>query len=153
MLTYDEFNQVMDAAEVVMDAEFERINPPTTHHFLPGFYIRQITMPKGFLCTTKTHGKRHAFHITKGRVTVKDESGEAKTLVAPYVGITEPGTRRILLCEEETVWTTFHATEYLDIGQLVPLIEEEITIPHESLVPRADALNRQPQPAIADDTR
>lgn len=151
MLTYDEFNQVMDAAEVVMDAEFERIDPPTTHHFVPGFYIRQITMPAGFLCTTKTHGRRHAFHITKGRVTVKDESGKAQTLVAPYVGITEPGTRRILLCEEETVWTTFHSTEYMDIAQLVPMIEEEIMIPHESLVPRADALNHQSQPAITDE--
>jgi len=138
---------LLDEAEVTMVENFERVNPPTTHHFIPGFYCRQITMPAGFCCTTKTHGKRHPFVITKGRVIVRSESG-VEVLEAPYTGITEAGTRRILLCETETIWTTFHATERLDVEALVTQIEQDIMIPHESLVPRADALNRQPEEAL-----
>lgn len=136
------FNDLLNEAEVVMDG-MEKINPPTAHYFIPGFYIRQIKMPAGFMCTTKVHGRRHSFHISKGRVWVKKEDGDAELFVAPYVGITEPGTRRILICETEVVWTTFHETAQMDIEKLVPSIEDEIMIPIEHPVKIADSLNRQ----------
>jgi hypothetical protein len=140
-----DFDTLLDHAEQEMVDNFELFDPPTSHHFIPGFYCRQITMPAGFACTTKTHGKRHPFVITKGRVIVRSEDGGAEVLQAPHMGITEPGTRRILLCETETVWTTFHPTDRLDVESLVSQIEQDIMIPHQSLVPRADALNRQTQ--------
>jgi hypothetical protein len=142
------FHTLLDEAEVVLSDNFERFDPPTTHHFVPGFYIRQITMPEGFCCTTKIHGKRHPFVISKGKVWVRAEDGQVQLLEAPYVGITEAGTRRILLCETETVWTTMHETEKMDIEKLVTSIEEEIMIPREHLVAVADSLNRQPETSL-----
>lgn len=137
------FNDELDQMEVKMVENFERVDPPTTHHFIPGFYIRQITMPAGFACTTKTHGKRHPFVVSKGIVILKSEDGGTQVIEAPYTGITESGTRRILICETEVVWTTFHYTDRLNPEALVTQIEQDIMIPHESLVARADALNRQ----------
>lgn len=140
-----EYHAALDAAEVVMDQEFVRHDPPTTHHVVFPFYIRQIEMPQGFMCVTKVHGRRHAFCISKGRVVVKDEAGNSEVIEAPHYGITEPGTRRILFCETPVTWTTFHLSENLDVEQVVSSIEREIMIPIEHGVPIADALNRQIQ--------
>lgn len=145
-----DFNQMLDEAEGVMAENLQRFDPPTTHHFVPGFYVRQITMPAGFICTTKVHGKRHPFVISRGRVWVRTENEEPKLFEAPYVGITDPGTRRILICETETVWTTMHETEQMDLGRIVSAIEEEIMIPMDHPVPIADSLNRQPETALHD---
>jgi len=129
---------MMDAAEVVLD-QFERYDAPTDHFFWNGFYIRQIHMPKGFVCTTKIHKKRHPFSITKGKVEVCDNEGEYKLMEAPYVGITEPGTRRISRVIEDCTWTTFHATE----AESVEAAEVDLILPHESphSIPYANARN------------
>ena len=39
-------------------------------------------------------------------------------LVAPYTGITKPMTRRVLLIEQDCIWTTFHVTEKTDVGEI-----------------------------------
>jgi len=101
--------QSIDQLEVIM-----RSMPPCTtlteHIFTPGLYSRKTTMYRGSLITSKIHKHRHPFVILEGKCAVWDKATGWKEYEAPYMGITEPGTRRILLIKEKTVWVTFHVT-------------------------------------------
>lgn len=94
---------------------------PLEHVFVDGAYIRKITMPKGMLLTSKIHKKSHPYFILQGDVSVLTDEGEVR-IKAPYAGITEAGTKRLLYIHEETVWITVHATKETDLAK----IEEEI---------------------------
>lgn len=94
---------------------------PLKHTFVDGAYVREITMPKGLLLTSKIHKKCHPYFILKGEVSVLTEEG-TKRIKAPYSGITPAGTKRILYIHEDTVWTTVHITKETDLDK----IESEI---------------------------
>lgn len=91
------------------------INFQVTHRFTPGLYIREIFMPAGSLLTSAVHLTCHPFIISRGRLRVISENEGAVEYAAPHTGITQPGTRRVLQVLEDTVWTTFHATEETDV--------------------------------------
>lgn len=98
----------MDELELAMQ-DYEPVNCPLTHVFTPGLYSRTIFMPAGTLITSQIHKTEHQFVISLGVVQVKNKKDEWETFVAPYFGITKPGTRRTLLILEDCVWTTFHS--------------------------------------------
>ncbi len=89
--------------------QHEQSDCPLDHLFTPGLYTRQIFMPANTLIVSKKHMTCHPFIVSKGIVHVKVNENEWQTIEAPYRGITMPGTRRVLLIEEDCVWTTFHA--------------------------------------------
>jgi len=91
---------------------------PVVHRFTPGLYIREILMRKGTLITSKIHLTEHPYVISAGMVDVFIEGVGWKRYAAPYTGITKPYTRRILYIHEDTIWTTFHATEETDLAKL-----------------------------------
>ena len=128
----------IDAYEDILNS-LEKFDIPTEHHFWGGFYIRQVEMPAGMECTTKMHGKRHSFCISKGKVEVVDNLGTAVVLEAPYVGITEAGTRRALRVLEDCVWTTFHFTT----AQTPEEAEDDLIIPqHREGIDYCNARNQ-----------
>ncbi len=94
---------------------------PLKHTFVDGAYVREITMPKGVLLTSKIHKVCHPYFILKGDVSVLTEKGVVR-IKAPFSGITPAGTKRILYIHEETVWTTVHVTKEKDLDK----IEEEV---------------------------
>lgn len=94
---------------------------PLVHKFVPGMYIREITMPPGHLVVSKIHKIEHPYFVLKGDVSVLTEDGVVR-IKAPYSGITKAGTKRVLYIHEETVWTTIHKTDEIEIEK----IEEEI---------------------------
>jgi hypothetical protein len=98
----------IDELELKMATEFPMVDCPLVHRFTNGMYIREIFMPKGTLITSKIHKTQHPFTVSKGVVSVKIDSGEWQTIEAPYTGITQAGTRRVLLIHEDCVWTTYH---------------------------------------------
>ena len=83
---------------------------PLIHTFGDGFYTRNISMPKGQLITTGIHKKEHPFFVMKGDVSVLTEDGVHR-IKAPYNGITQPGTKRLIYIHEDTVWITVHITD------------------------------------------
>jgi hypothetical protein len=91
---------------------------PVVHRFTPGLYVRELTVPAGMYVITKVHHTEHPYVISKGRIRVWTEAGGVVELAAPYCGITKPGTIRLALTMEETVWTTFHPTTETDIEVL-----------------------------------
>jgi hypothetical protein len=117
-----------------------QIDLPLVHKFTPGMYIRQITMPKGSLVVSKIHKTTHPFVISQGHCSVMDEAGNIVHLKAPHLGITTPGTRRILFMHEETVWTTFHPGDWKE-GTDPETIVAEVTEAHDvSYIGELDAV-------------
>jgi len=94
-----------------------------THNFADGQYIRQIVMPKGLLVTTKIHAKNHPFFVMKGEASIYSNDG-VERIKAPFHGITEAGTKRVLYIHEECTFITVHRTDCLSIDDVV----NEITV-------------------------
>lgn len=99
----------LDRIEAAL-AQHEAAEMPVTHRFLPGMYVREIHIPAGTVLTSMRHNTRHPFCIMLGRIAVISDT-ERIIYEAPHIGITEPGTKRLLYAETDTVWITFHATD------------------------------------------
>lgn len=91
---------------------------PVRHHFTPGLYAREIFMPRGSIITSRIHKTRHPFIVSAGRCFVYMGGERWESIAAPHFGITEPGTRRILVIIEDTIWTTFHATDKTSVEEI-----------------------------------
>lgn len=99
-------------------AELPQHDFKVIHRFTPGLYIREIHMEAGCLLTSKIHKTEHPFVISKGKVSVWTNEGDEEILEAPHTGITQPGTRRVLLVHEFCVWVTFHPTKLKDVDKI-----------------------------------
>lgn len=89
-------------------------------------------MPAGSKVTSKIHKHRHPFFILFGKVKVWKDDGKGWEIIeAPFDGMTEPGTRRILDILEDTVWITVHynPTNTQDLNEL----EDWIIEPHSNI--------------------
>ena len=117
----------IDEMELAMSMH-EQSDCPVEHRFVPGMYIRQMTLPAGTLATSMTHRFEHPFFILKGSIQIISENEGAVTYTAPYFGITQPGTRRMAYALEETIMIALHPTEETDIEK----IEEAILEPHDN---------------------
>ena len=120
-LDIPEFTEAVQAQVDNLEQKIMGLPPaecPVVHRFTPGLYIREILMPKGTLITSKIHLTEHPYVISKGVVDVFIEGVGWKKYAAPYTGITKPYTRRVLFIEEDTIWTTFHATDETDLAKL-----------------------------------
>lgn len=120
----------IDKLEAELLANFPVVDCPLTHRFTPGLYTREIFMPAGTLITSKIHKTEHPFVILSGVVKVWTEDEGVVELSAGHVGITKPGTRRILYIVSDCRWATFHPlTEAENAAQDVDLIEARIIEP------------------------
>ena len=94
---------------------------PLKHTFSDKQYIREIQFPKGELIVTKIHKVQHPFFLLKGEISFLTEEGETR-ISAPYYGITNDGTKRVIYVHEDTIFVTVHPTSAKDLEE----IEEEI---------------------------
>lgn len=130
----------IDELEKAIVENLELVDCPVTHIFTEGMYIRQIAMPAGSLITSKIHKTQHPYTISHGVAAVSIDGQDWCELSAPYTGITEPGTRRVLYIVEDCIWTTYHPipnmkSDYNELSEeekqkIVDGIEEEILEPH-----------------------
>ena len=81
---------------------------PLDHVHTPGLYTRIIFMPAGTRLTSKIHLFEHPYIIASGVVRVWTLEAGWVTMRAPHVGVTKPGTRRLLEILEDTIWVTSH---------------------------------------------
>jgi hypothetical protein len=107
------------------DVEILKMPPrecPVTHRFTPGLYIREIFMPKNTILTSLLHLTTHPYFIMQGEFSVWHRGIEVQRIKAPYTGITEAGTRRLLYIHEDTIWTTCHVTDLTDPDEIIESI-------------------------------
>jgi hypothetical protein len=136
MVENQSISQRIDELELEMISR-PKVDAPLRHLFTPGMYSRTIFMPEDTLITSRIHKTRHQFIISEGIAWVKVNDNKWEKLVAPFLGITEPGTRRVLYIEQGCVWTTFHPTSIQPendteeaVLDAVAKIEELIIEPH-----------------------
>lgn len=129
----------IDELEAALLSNFEPLDCPLKHRFTPGMYIREIFMPKGAVVTSLIHKTTHPFFILQGKVSVYSENDGEQLLEAPFVGVTRPGTRRVLYILEDCVWATCHPTDIQPkddseeaVLEAVNLIGGQIIEPHEN---------------------
>ena len=109
-LVRDEANAAIDLLEVKLLERYPKVECPLAHTFMPGMYMREIFMPAGSKITSRIHRYRHPFFVLSGKVNVWQDDGKGWRLIeAPYCGITEPGTRRVLDVIEDCNWITVHS--------------------------------------------
>ena len=138
----------IDELEKAIVENLDLIDCPLVHRFTDGMYIREIFMPMGAIVTSMIHKTNHPFTISKGKALVQIDGGEWEEFVAPYTGITQPGTRRVLYILEDCIWTTFHRidgmkSDYNDLSdeekvKIVENIEDKILEPHINLITGTD---------------
>jgi hypothetical protein len=117
-----DYHLAVDIAEREM-LRHNSIDCPVFHHFTPGLYRREFHAPAGALVTSRIHKTEHPFVLLKGRATVYTETGPEE-LTAPHHGVTKPGTRRVILFHEASVWITFHPTALTDLDAIEALLIE-----------------------------
>ena len=91
---------------------------PVKHHFAPGSYGREMTLPAGMVVVGKIHKHAHINVISKGRVQVFTEQEGVLELAAPCTFVSSPGIKRVVHVREETVWTTVHVTDKTDLAEI-----------------------------------
>lgn len=128
----------IDALAVAILEQLELVDMPLVHRFTPGLYSREIFMRAGIVVVSKIHNTEHQFAILEGAVDVFTEADGVQRLRAPHVGITKPGTQRVLQIREDCRWVTFH-----------PLVEGESS---EADLPKIEARIIEPSGALADGT-
>lgn len=108
-ITTNDQHKKVDAIEEWMVATYPRVDSPVEHFLTDDQYVRKIFMRAGTLITSKIHITRHPFFVLQGKAAVWDAEKGVHIVQAPYFGITEAGTRRILLIGEDCIWATVHA--------------------------------------------
>lgn len=88
------------------------------HHFAPGSYGRELHMPAGMIVIGKIHKHAHINVISKGYVVVVTEHDGVLEYTAPCTFVSKPGTKRVVLTLEDTVWTTMHVTDKTDLAEI-----------------------------------
>lgn len=100
---------------------------PLTHHFAPGMYLREISLPAGYLVVGKIHKQAHLVVLLHGALRLYTEAGGLQDVQAPLVFVSPPGAKRAALTLADTRWITVHPnpTDTQDLQAL----EAEIIAP------------------------
>lgn len=115
--------RMIDAFDAQMRS-MEQCPHSHVHRFTPGLYTREIFMSAGTLCVTLLHKTEHPFVIIQGIVSVFIPGQGVERYFAPHIGITKPGTRRLLYCHTDVRWMTFHPTDLTDLEEIEAAVIE-----------------------------
>lgn len=105
-------------------AQFEQVEFELKHYHARGIYAREIFVPAGGIVVGKIQKYTHINTISQGRVIVITESGRMD-ISAPFTFVSEAGAKRCCVVLEDTIWTTYHATEKESVEE----IEDELIAP------------------------
>jgi hypothetical protein len=106
-------------------------------------YTRLIFMAAGTRLTSRIHMFEHPHFVLQGKFKVLDDDNGWQIISAPYIGITKPGTRRVLIILEDTLFATVHVTVLDDPEKIV----EAVTYPHMDLG-HMDSISKEQMAAI-----
>jgi hypothetical protein len=113
--------KVQALEDVLLD--MEQAECPVRHHFAPGMYAREITIPKGVVLTGAIHKTDNLVVLSKGKLQLVTEEGTT-IIEAPCTLMCKAGAKNAALALEESVWTNFFPTTETDADKLVELLTE-----------------------------
>jgi hypothetical protein len=119
---------------------------PVKHSFIPGWYVREMTIPANTVFIGRTHRHGHRCVLISGRVALIDENRGTTTHEAPFEITTAPGYQMVLQTLTEVVGQTYHPnpTESRDIEAL----EAEAFHPAEEVFTLGRDVERRVQEAL-----
>lgn len=97
--------------------DFPQVECPVVHHFGPGIYIREVTLPAGSLAIGHAQRFEHLNIMLRGAVVMVGDDGRLHTLRAPLIFVGKPG-RKMGYVLEDTVWQNVYATEERNVDVL-----------------------------------
>ena len=103
--------------------EVPQVDCPVRHHFAPGIYAREITIPKGTVLTGAVHKKQNLAVLSSGKLQLVTDDGTT-IISAPHILTVMPGMKNAAYALEDSVWTNFFPTEETDTDVLVELLTE-----------------------------
>ena len=111
-------NIIADGGNIVYHDKFKY-----KHTFADSIYVRQMTIARDEVIIGAIHKHLHVWFLLSGYITVLAD-GELKEYKAPCTVLSEPGVKRVIYGNEESVFTNVHKnpTNTEDIKEL----EEQI---------------------------
>lgn len=106
----------IDAAEALLLAE-PQVGCAVTHHFGPGVYLRQVTVPAGAFAISHRHKSSHTNLMLAGIISMSENGGPIHVVRAPYLYVSPPG-RKMGWAITEVVWLNIFATDETDVEKL-----------------------------------
>ena len=97
--------------------DIQRITCEEKHHFGPGIYIKEVTMPAGSVIVGKHHKLDHLCNMLSGRMIIVNSDGTRHELVAPMTFMAKPG-RKVAYIIETVVFQNIYSTDETDIVKL-----------------------------------
>lgn len=97
--------------------DLPQVECPVVHHFGPGIYIREVTLPAGTLAIGHAQRFEHLNIMLTGAVAMVGDDGQAKVLRAPMIFVGKPG-RKLGYVLETCIWQNVYATDERDIDKL-----------------------------------
>ena len=89
----------------------------TKHYFADGMYCRELFRPAGTVIVGKVHKKEHFLIIASGTIRVWTEDG-MKTVTAPFIWVSQPGTKRATYAMTDATVVTVHRTPFTDLEEI-----------------------------------
>lgn len=83
--------------------DLHQVECPVVHHFGPGIYIREVTLPAGTFAVGHAQRHEHLNIMLAGSVAVLNDDGEVKVLKAPLIFTGQPG-RKVGVILETCIW-------------------------------------------------
>lgn len=101
-------------------AQLPQADMPVDHTFLPGQYLRRMSMPAGALVVGKRHRFQHAL-IVSGHVTIRTADGMVE-LQGFHVIDSPPGMKRAIYAHAPSELVTVHLTDETDLERIEALV-------------------------------
>ena len=110
----DNENIIADGGNIVYREKFKY-----KHTFADGIYVREMTIEKDEVIIGAIHKHLHVWFLLSGNITVLTE-GKLKEYQAPCTVLSEPGVKRVIYGNEESIFTNVHKnpTNTEDIREL-----------------------------------
>lgn len=113
--------QRVERLEAVLE-NAPQVECPLRHHFAPGVYVREMTVPAGVIATGAVHKTEH-LTIVVGHCHLTTDDG-VRELVGFHTIHSKPGVKRAIYAVTETKVSTIHPTEETDLDKLCELLTE-----------------------------
>lgn len=126
-----DYDQIIDELEVKL-LEYPLVECPLKHVFTGSLYTRTIFMERGALIVSMKHRERHQYIVSQGSAYVFIK-GNWVRVEAPYIGITEAGTRRVLYIESDCIWSTAHVVDHMPISDSEEDVAEAVMANFDNL--------------------
>ena len=92
---------LMSGLNIIQECEVE-------HTFVPGIYMRTLTIQADRIIIGEKHKTEHLNIITEGECLVRSDENDIKLIKAPYKFISKPGVKKTVYTITKTVWSNVH---------------------------------------------